>query len=132
MQRTQVWAVRLSGLQREVKGTILLEDGSLVFDAADGSRGERISASDLRKVRRIRGSPVIVIEYVTGSVDAKAAFYFSKPPPLEPPEGTRKKKARKQAVHYLEIANINVKERVKAWHRALKDAMEDAAGSRKR
>ena len=131
MRRTQVWAVRLSGLQREVKGSIELQDGSLVFNAADGSPGERIPVADLRKVRRIRGSPVLVIEYVTGSVGAKAAFFFSKPPPVEPPEGVRKRKARKQALHYLEMANVNVKEKVKAWHRELKDAMREAADGRR-
>ena len=123
MERTQVWAVRLSGLQREVKGSIVLENGSLVFEASDGSAGDRIAIKDLRRARRIRGSPVLVIDYVTGAGNAKAAFYFTKPPPVQPPEGVRKRKARKQAVHYLEMSNVDKKERVKEWHRALKDAM---------
>ena len=110
VRRTQVWAVRLSGLQREIKGSIALEDGALVFEADDGSPGDRIAVTDLRRARRIRGSPVLVIHYVTASGDAKAAFYFSKPPPVEPPEGVRKRKARRQAVHYLEMSNVDKKE----------------------
>jgi hypothetical protein len=126
MERTQVWAVRLSGLQREVKGSIQLEDGSLVFHAADGSPGDRIPATDLRRVRRVRGSPVLVIHYVTASGDATAAFYFTRPPPVEAPEGVRKRKARRQAIHYLEMSNMNKKEEIKNWHQALKEAMRAA------
>ncbi|MDP9241618.1 MAG: hypothetical protein M3O84_00410 [Actinomycetota bacterium] len=132
MEKTQVWAVRLSGVQREVKGSIHLEEGSLLFHAADGSPGDRIPATDLRRVRRVRGSPVLVIHYVTASGDATAAFYFTKPPPVEPPEGVRKRKARRQAIHYLEMSNMNKKEQVKEWHRALKEAMRTAQDGSKR
>jgi hypothetical protein len=69
---------------------------------------------------------VLLIDYVTASGDAKAAFYFTKPPPVDVPEGVRKRKARKQAVHYLEMSNVNKKEEVKAWVSAIRDAMRAA------
>jgi hypothetical protein len=123
--KQQVWAVRLGGLQREVKGFITLEDDALVFESADGSPGDRIPLRDLRRAKRIRGSPVLVIHYETESEDARAAFYFSKPPPVDPP-GVKKRRARRQAVHYLEMANVEIKEEVKAWERAVRDAMRSA------
>jgi hypothetical protein len=123
--KQQVWAVRLGGLQREVKGFMVLEDDALVFESSDGSPGDRIALTDLRRAKRIRGSPVLVVHYVTESEDARAAFYFSKPPPVDPP-GVKKRKARRQAVHYLEMSNVDIKEEVKAWERAIRDAMKSA------
>ncbi|MFL5737300.1 MAG: hypothetical protein ACJ76P_08170 [Actinomycetota bacterium] len=125
MEKQQVWAVRLGGHQREVKGTIELEDEALVFESSDGSPGERIALTDVRRAKRIRGSPVLVIHYVTGAEDARAAFYFSKPPPVDPP-GVKKRKARRQAVHYLGMSNVDIKEDVKTWERAIHDAMKTA------
>jgi len=124
--KQQVWAVRLGGLQREVKGFMVLEEDALVFESADGSPGDRIALSDVRRAKRIRGSPVLVVHYVTESEDARAAFYFTKPPPVEPPEGVKKRKARRQAVHYLEMSNIDIKEEIKTWERAIRDAMKAA------
>jgi hypothetical protein len=123
--KQQVWAVRLGGLQREVQGSIALEEEALVFESSDGSSGERIALTDVRRAKRIRGSPVLVVHYVTESEAARAAFYFAKPPPVEP-EGVKKRKARRQAVHYLEMANVDIKEEVKAWERAIRDAMKTA------
>jgi hypothetical protein len=125
MERQQVWAVRLGGLQREVKGTIVLEEEALVFESSDGSPGERIALTDVRRAKRIRGSPVLVVHYVTAAEDARAAFYFSKPPPVDPP-GVKKRKARRQAVHYLGMSNVDIKEDVKTWERAIRDAMRTA------
>jgi len=68
---------------------------------------------------------VLVVHYVTESEPARAAFYFAKPPPVEPP-GVKKRKARRQAVHYLGMSNVDIKEEVKAWERAIRDAMKTA------
>jgi len=123
--KQEVWAVRLGGHHREVRGSIALEEEALVFESSDGSPGERIALTDVRRARRIRGSPVLVVHYVTASEDARAAFYFSKPPPVDPP-GVKKRRARRQAVHYLGMSNVDIKEEVKAWERAIRDAMKTA------
>ncbi|MFL5766419.1 MAG: hypothetical protein ACJ758_01070, partial [Actinomycetota bacterium] len=104
---------------------IALEEEALVFESSDGSPGERIALADVRRAKRIRGSPVLVVHYITASEEARAAFYFAKPPPIEP-EGVKKRKARRQAVHYLEMSNVDIKDEVRAWERAIRDAMKTA------
>jgi hypothetical protein len=134
-----VWAVALRpGDLQERRGTLELEPDDLLFTAADGSAPVRIPLRDIRRVRRLRGSPVLVVAHQTEGGKDRTAFYFAQPPPLEPVRteetelhpslfgSTRssKRKARRQNAAYLGTWNREMKEDIRDWERAIKRAIE--------
>lgn len=136
-----VWAVQLrSGLTRERKGTLSLEADALAFAADDGS-GVRIAFEDVRKARRLRGSPVLLVAHEIDGRTERTAFYFAQPPPLEAFVGERperpsplafgrggRRKARRQNVSYLGTWNRELKAAVAEWERAVREAVRDGRG----
>ena len=136
-----VWAVQLrSGLTRERKGTLSLEADALAFAADDGS-GVRIAFEDVRKARRLRGSPVLLVAHEIDGRTERTAFYFAQPPPLEAFTGERperpsplafgrggRRKARRQNVSYLGTWNRELKAAVAEWERAVREAVRDGRG----
>ncbi|MEX0833078.1 MAG: hypothetical protein WD276_04285 [Actinomycetota bacterium] len=111
-----VWAVRLGAAPEETEGTLTLEESELVFAAEDGEL--RIPLVTIRRAKRIRGSPVLLVEQETSEGRADFAFYFSKPPPLPGP-GESKRKTRRRAVGYLGVSNRERKHLLKAWQGAI-------------
>jgi hypothetical protein len=100
----------------------------------------RIALHDIAKVRRLRGSPVLMVEGTTSVGSRKTAFYFAQPPPLavlmgapvERPVGfdrfrSPKRKARRDNVGYLGVMNREKKSALTEWVRAVKDAVSKAA-----
>ena len=80
-----MWAVELGkDVQTdEIKGTLELSDQALLFSPNDEIRpAMRIALHDIAKVRRLRGSPVLMVERTTSAGSRKTAFYFAQPPPL--------------------------------------------------
>ena len=83
---TKVWMVPLGRAPViEIVGMLQAQDEGLRFDPRD----ERAPATLLRfpdivKVRRLRGSPVLMITHLGGAGTAKTqtAFYFTQPPAL--------------------------------------------------
>jgi len=138
-----VWAVELGkGVQPdEIKGTLELGDDLLLFSPNDEARPSiRIALHDIAKVRRLRGSPVLMVERSTSSGARKTAFYFAQPPPLatllgapvEKPGGlaafrSPKRKARRDNVGYLGLMNREKKAALSEWVRAVKDAVSKTA-----
>jgi hypothetical protein len=64
-----VWAVELAKDVEpdEVKGTLELSDAALLFSPLDEALpGLRIPLSDIVKVRRLRGSPVLMVQRTLG------------------------------------------------------------------
>ena len=137
-----VWAVQLrSGLTRERKGTLSLEADALAFAADDGSGRVRIAFEDVRKARRLRGSPVLLVAHEIDGRTERTAFYFAQPPPLEAFVGERperpsplafgrggRRKARRQNVSYLGTWNRELKAAVAEWERAVREAVRDGRG----
>ncbi len=80
---TRVWMVQLDRSPDDVEGTLTLEDQALRFDSP--SLGIRtISLTAIERVKRIWGSPVLLVRSVEDGDKRVTAFYFSKPPPLHP------------------------------------------------
>ena len=139
-----MWAVELGKDVQpdEIKGTLELGGDALLFSPNDEARPAiRIALHDIAKVRRLRGSPVLMVERTTSSGSRKTAFYFAQPPPLnallgtapERPSGlavfrSPKRKARRDNVNYLGLTNREKKETLSEWVRAVRDAMAKSSG----
>ncbi|HSL12286.1 MAG TPA: hypothetical protein VLA82_13325 [Actinomycetota bacterium] len=81
-----VWMVQLaSGNTADVEGLLRLDDDALVFEPTTTPAELRFRLATIERVRRVIGSPVLVIEWTEDAVRKRTAFYFSPPPPLEPP-----------------------------------------------
>jgi hypothetical protein len=136
---TRVWMVRLGrNTLQEVPGSIAIDGTDLVFEAEDGSFERRLAFTTIRKAKRVRGSPVLIIAQEEG----QTAFYFTQPPPLEPAPASgerdrlsplsqlrggrrsKRKHVRTNAT-YLSASNVSKKEEVKAWL----DAISERIGS---
>ena len=134
-----VWAVELAkGVEPdEIKGTLELSDAALLFTPLDESRPSlRIPLTHILKVRRLRGSPVLMVERTVAVGSRRTAFYFAQPPPLSALMGTTperpsglaafrspKRKARRDNVNYLGLTNREKKETLAEWVRAVREAM---------
>ncbi len=143
-----VWAVELEKDARleDVKGTLRLEEQALVFTPRDEGRADaRIAFGEIVKVRRLRGSPVLMVVRSTPSGERRTAFYFAQPPPIAVITGeaverpkTRslsdlrnpRRKARRQNVSYLGVMNREKKQALTEWVKAVKAAIANgSAGS---
>jgi hypothetical protein len=133
-----VWAVEMHLGVLERKGTLSLEPDALRFSPASSGREIHIPFTDVAKVRRLRGSPVLLIVHTEGGQKLRTAFYFVEPPPIGPllgkeesvperpslfPRNTRRR-ARRQNVGYLSLSNRVKKEEVLEWERALREALD--------
>ena len=118
-----VWAIELGrGVQTETQGSLSLEADAIVFTATGGHGPRRIALAQVRKARRVLGSPILVVEHVEGGERRHTAFYFSQPPPLEPAGRTTTRKLRRQNVGYLGTTNRQKKEVVRRWETAVREA----------
>ena len=135
-----VWVVELSpGLAvQDRRGTLSLQPDAIAFVASDGSQDLRIPLAQVRKARRLRGSPVLVVAHDDGGRTVRTAFYFVQPPPLEDfrgeglerpaPLGFRKssrRRARRQNIGYLGTWNRQLKADIEEWERAIRHAVGD-------
>ena len=81
-----VWMVALaSGASSEVEGILRLESEALVFEPAAKPAELRFPYTTVTRVRRVMGSPVMVVEWSEDAQRKRTAFYFAQPPPLHPP-----------------------------------------------
>jgi hypothetical protein len=81
-----VWMVHL-GLgpkPPEVRGTLTLGEVGLEFVERKTGADVRFDYTSIRRAKRVRGSPVLLVDWRKDDEDRKTAFYFSQPPPLEP------------------------------------------------
>lgn len=130
-----VWAVELHVSRAERKGTLSLEEGALRFVPASGGAEVRISCADIVKVRRLRGSPVLMVVHRGDRGPGRTAFYFAQPPPLEPATSDllaergplramrrdTKRKARRRNVGYLGLYGREKKSELLEWERAVRE-----------
>ena len=135
-----MWAVELAKEVEpdEIKGTLELSEAALLFTPDDEKLpGLRIPVPDIVKVRRLRGSPVLMVERTVSSGRRRTAFYFAQPPPLNallgtgPPERpsglsafrSPKRRARRDNVNYLGLSNRDKKPVLAEWVRAVREAI---------
>ena len=141
---TTVWAVELgprSSLE-EVKGSLSMTSDGLVFTPRDERRPtQTLAFAEIARVRRLRGSPVLMVVSRGANGTARTAFYFAQPPPLERPDETTsrptpfglgrttKRKVRRQNVSYLGAWNAEKKELLREWERQLRTRSPGRPGS---
>ncbi len=139
-----MWAVDLvEGVPaRERAGTLSLDDEDLRFQPSkEDEPGLAIPLRGIDKVKRLRGSPVLVVRFRREAEPWKTAFYFVQPPPLAVLTGHRedanvlaalrnpRRKARRENVGYLGLSNRAKKQEVVAWERAVRMAVAAARGA---
>jgi hypothetical protein len=139
----QVWAVDLveGTPAKERAGTLSLDDEDLRFQPSnEGEPGLSIPLRGIDGVKRLRGSPVLVVRFRREAEPWRTAFYFVQPPPLATFIGHRedanvlatlrnpKRKARRENVGYLGLSNRVKKQEVIAWERAVRMAIAAARG----
>jgi hypothetical protein len=80
-----VWMVRLrrDARLREVRGTLRMDETALVFIDHTTRAETHLPFSETRKVKRVLGSPVLILSWWEGEgIPAETAFYFVQPPPM--------------------------------------------------
>lgn len=146
VQPTDVWMVHL-GVHRkpiEVRGILTLGEDGLEFVERKTGADVRFEYGSIRRAKRIRGSPVLMIDWRKDGEDRKTAFYFSQPPPLEPmprsptlepPRGplgpfTRATPSKRQVARmnlgYLRATSAANKGAVRAWAEAVTERVGGA------
>ncbi len=84
---TTVWMVELGrGNPGERKGMLFLDADAVRFEDDRSGVVTRVELTTIRRARRNRGSPILLIDQAADGGTRKLAFYFSQPPPLTPPE----------------------------------------------
>jgi len=137
----KVWLVPLGrNNQEEVPGRLSLEPVGLIFDVDEGGV-ETLPLNQIKKVGRVRGSPILMVTHVAEGESLRTAFYFSKPPPVPSRRSAtvtadrgrslrRSGKRRDQRANasYLTSANTLQKELVVEWTIEIRRAIRDANG----
>jgi hypothetical protein len=119
-EATTVWMVELDRSPDDVEGTLTLEERSMRFAPAHGETVREIELIHIHRVKRIWGSPVLMVHSLEEGARRVTAFYFSKPPPLHPAVGERdeppsKRKQRRSNASYLATASGALGEDVRTW-----------------
>jgi hypothetical protein len=86
VEPTTVWMVPLQrGRAEERKGVLTLEDDGVTFLDESLDQVELLRFGSVRRVRRVRGSPILIVTHRIDDDSVETAFYFCQPPPLTPP-----------------------------------------------
>jgi len=138
VEPVDVWMVHLGvgSKPSEVRGTLTLgEDGLEFIDRKTGA-DVRFDYDTIRRVKRIKGSPVLVVDRRAHGEDRKTAFYFAQPPPLDPVPGSptidprgplgpfkratpSKRQVARTNLRYLRSTSLTHKHVVRAWAEAV-------------
>jgi hypothetical protein len=140
VEPVEVWMVQLGAGSRpaEVRGTLNLGERDLEFVERKTGTAVRFDYGSIRRVKRIKGSPVLLVDWREDGEDRKTAFYFAQPPPLDPPPGSpaidprgplgpfrRVTPSRRQVartnLRYLRSSSVANKHVVRAWTEELRE-----------
>jgi hypothetical protein len=131
-----VWMVHLIRGEpvEEVKGLLALDPDELVFETSTPGEVLRLPYADMRQAKRLRGSPVLMVEWNQGRQLRRTAFYFVEPPPMVTRDPTvsapgdparigspfrsirsAKRKQQRQNVHYFAMRGGSLKPALRAW-----------------
>jgi hypothetical protein len=138
--------VQLDRSPEDAEGLLVLHETALVFRDAGTEHTRTIGLTDIQRIKRVMGSPVLMVHSVEGGSKRVTAFYFTKPPALHPEQPTpeqppptligpfsrgktpsRRKQRRKNA-SYLSVASGAVTEDLKTWVREIRSAVGRAQG----
>lgn len=143
-----VWMVHLGTGSNppEIRGTLALGEEGLEFVERRTGASERFEYGTIRRARRIRGSPVLLVDWRAQEVERKTAFYFSQPPPLAPAPGSAtleprgplgpfsrttptKRQVARMNLGYLRSTSVAHRNTVRTWARAVEERI-GRSGSR--
>lgn len=133
--------LRAGAKPAEIRGTMTLGDEGLEFVEKKTGSDVRFAYTAIRRAKRIRGSPVLLVDWGHEGEERRTAFYFSQPPPLEPvprsatldPRGplgpfTRATPSKRQVARmnlgYLRSTSVVSRKTVQAWATALMERAE--------
>ena len=132
---TQVWMVRLKrGDTSEVAGTLSLLEDEVSFVPKDQSYDMRIPISSIRRARRVRGSPILVVRHALEDDVVETAFYFTQPPPMpradeeakvnaSPFRRKTKRRTMRRNAGYLTTMNATHKRAVNDWLSSIEERL---------
>jgi hypothetical protein len=126
-----VWAVRLGEYTDEVRGNLVLneEESRLSFLHEKESKTIHISLGSIRRVRRVFGSPVLVVDFGVADGMGRMAFFFTQPPPVQ--QATlvgRGRRRKRENIQFLMGENAARSSDVKRWRDAVRKAAREARG----
>jgi len=128
-----VWMVNRETGPDGWRGTINLEEAALVFRPADGGRPREYAYAQMRRVRRVRGSPVLEVKLLPTADLKIVGFFFVQPPSLDPAQSPgkimRKRRVRMAAVGKLHRWNAVKKDEIEDWVRATDARRSEVGGS---
>jgi hypothetical protein len=82
---TTVWMVRLlKGELGERKGLLTLDAEGLVFRDASLEQVRTLGFEQMKRVKRVKGSPILMVSHDDDRGVRETAFYFAEPPPMAP------------------------------------------------
>jgi hypothetical protein len=115
------------------KGELLLRPAGLTFRPALARFGETVfPLSDIKRARRLKGTPVLEVALSAGFDFRLVGFYFIKPPSMEA-EGYRfleRRRVRKTALNELRGANAGKKNEIQHWVNAIEEAIGTGRAAR--
>jgi hypothetical protein len=137
------------GAPGERKGMLFLDADAVRFEDDRSGAVTRLELATIRRARRNRGSPILLIDQASDGGTRKLAFYFSQPPPLTPPEPgsapppgmglssrpvgafgamrrTSKRRHMRSNIGYLTTSNAGKREMIETW---VSEIREGLAGS---
>jgi hypothetical protein len=126
-----VWAVRLGEYTDEVRGRLVLdeEESRLSFVHDKETKTMHISLASIRRVKRIFGSPVLVVDFAADTSVGRVAFFFAQPPPMQEPTLVgRGRRRKRENIQFLMGENAARSADVKAWRNAVRKAVQEARG----
>jgi hypothetical protein len=124
-----VWMVSARTGLEGLKGELTMRDRALVFQPESTRYGEIVfPLSEVQRVRRARGSPVLEIHMDVQDAPRVVGFYFVEPPPLRLPD-TRLRLfpryfARRSAISDLRKGNILRRDEMLEWFEEIERLLE--------
>ena len=125
-QTSTVWMFHAAGPSEGRKGTLSLDAGAVVFRSAQQGRRE-FPFHQIRKVRRVRGSPVLELHLRPSGGPRLVGFYFVQPPSLQAQEDSgvfAKRRLRRTAAFSLMRLNAVKRDEIEGWVDAISRALE--------
>jgi hypothetical protein len=110
-----------------VKGTLRLDDKTLVFEPEGGRASETVlPVSSIVRVHRSLGSPVLEVSVDLPNAPSVIGFYFVQPPPLAQAGSALrviyKFVTKRRAVIKLKVASSTKRDEVERWVMAIRSA----------
>jgi hypothetical protein len=139
LEPATVWMVKLRrGDLADIKGTLQLDGDALRFTEDTSGIDHRFVYTDVRRARRVRGSPILILAHGSEHGTVETAFYFTQPPPLRAPapgspvapastaggrplgpfgamRRTSKRRHMRENVRYLTVQSGSKKPLIQAW-----------------